>query len=156
MGEVKKITPLMVYKYLPGINCKKCGYSTCMMFASKLLLKEAKIEDCPILFEPKYREKLESLKELLKPLLETYETGLKLDEDKCTGCGNCVVVCPVNIMIDPQIAKGFGTMNDEVVMRVENGKLKIINLKKCRRFPPSRLDCRVCEEFCYTEAIKVY
>jgi len=152
----KKISPLTVYRYLPGINCKKCGYPSCMAFASKLLMREAKIEDCPILFEPKYKSKLEGLKELLKPLLETYETGLELDEDKCVGCGNCVVVCPVNVMEDVDVSKGLGTISDNVIMRVEDGKLKIINLKKCRRFPPSRLDCRVCEQFCYTGAIRVY
>lgn len=155
-GKPAKITVLTVYKLLPGINCKKCGFATCMVFASKLLKKEAKIEDCPPLLEPKYKDKLESLRELLKPILETRETGVKVDVDKCTGCGNCVVVCPANVAVDPNIGKGLSTTSDEVVLRVEDGKVKIVKLEKCRRFPPHGLDCRVCEQYCYTEAIKVY
>ena len=59
-------------------------------------------------------------------------------------------------MEDVNVSKGIGAANENVTMRVEDGKLKIINLKKCRCFPPSRLDCRVCEQYCYTGAIKVY
>lgn len=155
-APAKKISLLDVYKLLPKTNCKKCGQPSCMAFASKLLKKEAKLEECTPLFEPKYKSNLEALKELLKPILETKETGVKVDEDKCTGCGNCVVVCPANVAIDPEIGKGLSTTSDEVVLRVEDGKIKIIQLEKCRRFPPHGLDCRVCEQYCYTGAIKVY
>ncbi len=151
-----KVTVLTVYRYLPGTNCKKCGFASCMVFASKLLTKEVKIEDCPPLLEPKYKDKLEGLRELLKPILETKETGVRVDPDKCTGCGNCVVVCPANVAVDPQIGRGLATTSDEVVLRVEDGVIQIIKLEKCRRFPPHGLDCRVCEQYCYTGAIEVF
>jgi len=59
-------------------------------------------------------------------------------------------------MEDVNVSEEMGAANKNVTMRVEDGKLKIINLKKCRYFPPSRLDCGVCKQYCYTGAIKVY
>jgi len=50
-------SPLEVYKLLPGDNCGECGEGTCMAFASKLIDREAKIEDCPRL-SGKKKEKL--------------------------------------------------------------------------------------------------
>jgi|Deesub1362B_J571_1020462.scaffolds.fasta_scaffold00013_157 acetyl-CoA decarbonylase/synthase complex subunit gamma len=50
-------SPLEVYKMLPGDNCGECGEETCMAFASKLIDRDAKIEDCPRL-KGKKKEKL--------------------------------------------------------------------------------------------------
>jgi ArsR family metal-binding transcriptional regulator len=36
-----------IYKYLPRTNCKKCGLPTCMAFASKLVMEEIRLDDCP-------------------------------------------------------------------------------------------------------------
>ncbi|RLG52515.1 MAG: tRNA CCA-pyrophosphorylase [Thermoproteota archaeon] len=149
------LSPLDVYKLLPKTNCKKCGH-TCLAFATKLILREVKLEDCPLLFEDKYAENLAKLRELLEPVMDTYETGLKLDESKCTGCGNCVVVCPANVSVDPSVARGMGANSEEVVFRVEDGVAKIVNLERCRRFPPDRINCRMCEQYCYSKAIEIY
>ncbi len=149
------LSPLDVYKLLPKTNCKKCGH-TCLAFATKLILREVKLEDCLLLLEDRYAENLAKLRELLKPVMEAYETGLKLDEDKCTGCGNCVVVCPANASVDSGTARGRGASSGEVVFMVENGVAKIINLEKCRRFPPDRINCRLCEQYCYSKAIEIY
>ncbi len=153
----KKLSPLEVYNLLPKTNCKECGYPSCIAFATNLLLGKNKLEDCPPLFrDPKYAANLEKLKTLLKPMEEMAETGIKLDPDKCTGCGNCVVVCPVNVSIEPKIAKGIGVKRFDLIFLVENGKAKILDLEKCRRFPPERINCRVCEEYCYSGAIEIF
>lgn len=36
-----------IFKYLPKSNCKKCRQPTCMAFATKLVLDEVNLEDCP-------------------------------------------------------------------------------------------------------------
>ncbi len=36
-----------IFKYLPRNNCKKCGLPTCMAFATKLVLDEVNLENCP-------------------------------------------------------------------------------------------------------------
>lgn len=43
-----ELTAMDIYKLLPKTNCGRCGESSCMAFATKLLEKE-KIEDCPLL-----------------------------------------------------------------------------------------------------------
>lgn len=151
----EKISAIQIYRLLPGTNCRKCG-TTCMGFAVKLIQREAEIEECtPLIEDPKYSEKLSKLKELLKPLMEALETLVEIDTDKCIGCGNCVIACPANVSIEPQAAKGVNPRSKDVVFTVENGKIKVLNIQKCRRYPPSRMNCRICELVCYSNAIKI-
>jgi len=150
-----RITPLQVYKLLPGINCKKCG-TTCMGFAVKLINRQAKIEDCPpLISDPKYADKLAGLRQLLAPLLTATETLVTIDLEKCVGCGNCVVACPANVAIDPKAGRGLNPSSSEALWLVEDGKIKVLHLEKCRRYPPHRMNCNVCEMVCYSGAIKV-
>ena len=53
-----------------------------------------------------------------------------IDEDKCTNCGNCIDVCPVEVF-----AKG-------------SKKAKVAKPKEC-------IGCRACEVQCPEDAIKV-
>ncbi|MBC7109869.1 MAG: acetyl-CoA decarbonylase/synthase complex subunit gamma [Archaeoglobi archaeon] len=64
-------SPLEVYKMLPGDNCGECGEDTCMAFASKLIDREAKIDDCPRI-RGKKREKLV---EYLTPAVREVKIG---------------------------------------------------------------------------------
>jgi 4Fe-4S ferredoxin len=128
-----------------------------MAFATRLALREVELKACTPLFEEEqYKEQLTELQNLIMPLLDTEETGIKLDEAKCTGCGNCVVVCPVDASAEPDTASGKAARTTETVFRVEDGLVKIINLEKCRRFPPERMNCRVCEQGCYVNAIEIW
>ena len=60
------VSAMEIYQLLPKTNCKKCGVATCI--AVGLLRKEKKLEDCPVIFEPKYEAKLKKLREMLAPL----------------------------------------------------------------------------------------
>ena len=91
-----------IYMLLPKTNCKKCGLPTCMAFAVGLLGREKKLEECTPLFEEKkYEAKLAKLKEIVAPLESASETGLVIHPEKCFGCGNCVIACPVNVAAEP-------------------------------------------------------
>ncbi len=128
-----------------------------MAFATRLALREVELKDCPPLHEnPQYATQLATINELITPLLAAEETGVKLDDTMCTGCGNCVVVCPVDASAEPDTASGKAARSTDTVFRVENGTAKIINLEKCRRFPPDRMNCRVCEQGCYVKAIEIW
>ncbi len=52
---------ITILKYLPQINCKKCGLQSCMAFAVKLSQGEVELKHCPEISP----QKLEELKEVL-------------------------------------------------------------------------------------------
>ncbi|ADP77322.1 acetyl-CoA decarbonylase/synthase gamma subunit [Methanothermus fervidus DSM 2088] len=66
-----ELTAMDIYKLLPKTNCGRCGESSCMAFATKLLEKKKKIEDCPLLSGAE-KEKLE---ELLAPAVKEITFG---------------------------------------------------------------------------------
>jgi electron transfer flavoprotein alpha subunit len=55
---------------------------------------------------------------------------IKINKEKCTGCGNCVDACP------------FG------VLEIKNGKAVIKNIANCRM-------CGRCMQACPNNAIKI-
>ena len=55
-----------IQRLLPMTNCKSCGYSTCMAYAAGLREGESNLQDCPPLWEEKYREKREKLQTYLE------------------------------------------------------------------------------------------
>ncbi len=61
-----ELKPLDVYKLLPGTNCKQCGESTCLAFATKLAKQEAKVNGCTPLYSEEYRQRRERLLNLLE------------------------------------------------------------------------------------------
>ena len=55
-----------ILKLLPLTNCKACGYATCMAYAAALREGEIRLEDCPPLWEEKFREKQVKLQAYLE------------------------------------------------------------------------------------------
>jgi 4Fe-4S ferredoxin len=149
-------TPMEIFKLLPKTNCKICGEQTCMSFAFKVITRERKLEDCKPLFdEEKYKKQLEELINLLEPLEKATETGLIVEEDLCTGCANCVVVCPVHASEDPYgMGSGKGPTIENPILLIENGVVKVINMLLCRRYGKERILCVACRENCPTDAIR--
>jgi 4Fe-4S ferredoxin len=149
------VSAMEIYQLLPKSACKECGYSSCMGLAVALLNREKKLEDCPPLFDPKYADKLKKLQEILAPLEKASETGLIIHDEKCFGCGNCVVACPVNVAADPTgCAVGLGPKSDRVILVVEDGIVKCLNVKECRRFGPQGTQCNACTATCPSKAIE--
>jgi len=73
---------------------------------------------------------------------------LEVDDNLCMRCGNCCVSCPVNRQVDPQLAGTGTSASDEVIMRIEGGRVKILHEEKCT-------GCKTCETNCPNRAIRV-
>jgi ArsR family metal-binding transcriptional regulator len=54
-----------IFKLLPRTNCKECGYVTCLVYAADLCEGKAGLEACPVLLDPKYADKRETLMDML-------------------------------------------------------------------------------------------
>lgn len=71
------------------------------------------------------------------------------DEEACLGCGNCVIVCPVNAFSDPYLAAGhLNELDGKALLEVENGKVNVVNQEVCG-------SCATCSLICPTNAIRL-
>ncbi len=147
------VSVMQVYKNLPGLNCGKCGEDSCMSFAVKLLHGEGKLEQCSPILNSGYTTKKKELEEIISGLGKAEKTGLIIHEKFCSGCGNCVIACPVSAMADPGAMGGKGPKSRDLVFRVINGKVKIVDISRCRRTGEDKR-CRICVDVCPTKAIE--
>ncbi|MFW9969570.1 MAG: acetyl-CoA decarbonylase/synthase complex subunit gamma [Candidatus Odinarchaeota archaeon] len=61
-------SPLEVYALLDKSNCKDCGYDTCMAFATDILERKVKVQDCTHLMkDPKQAKNREKLIKIITP-----------------------------------------------------------------------------------------
>lgn len=72
---MKLNSPLQVYKYLPQTNCAECGEATCMAFASHLIDRSKKIDDCPPILKEGFKKKYLELQTLLAPEIREITIG---------------------------------------------------------------------------------
>ncbi len=72
---------------------------------------------------------------------------LMTDEDACLGCGNCVIVCPVNANSSKELAAGsLNELDEKPLLEVRNGTVKVIDQDACG-------SCGACAMICPTSAI---
>jgi len=79
----------------------------------------------------------------------TRTTILVTDEDMCLGCGNCVIVCPVNALSDPYLASGhLNELDSKPLLEIVNGTVKVLDQELCN-------GCGTCAMICPVDAIKL-
>jgi acetyl-CoA decarbonylase/synthase complex subunit gamma len=69
-------SPLDVYALLDKSNCGDCGYDTCMAFATDLLERKIRIEDCTHLQRQKQQKNFKKLKKLIMPPQKPVRIGV--------------------------------------------------------------------------------
>ncbi len=73
--SIKEISPIDVYRLLPGTACKECGEPNCMAFATRLVNGEVTLEACPPLKNSEYQDLYRQLQQLLAPAVQTITFG---------------------------------------------------------------------------------
>ncbi len=62
----------------------------------------------------------------------TLTSVLMTDEEVCLGCGNCVIVCPVNAQDNKNLAAGYlNEVESKKILEVRNGSVKVVNQDVC-------------------------
>ncbi len=138
-----------ILEFLPRTDCGQCGL-TCGEFADRLLSREQKPEDCPVLHEPDYAGFIEALQELLAQV----PAVMHIDPEKCNGCGICVAMCEYHLGNCPEARLGRGPrLADAVVFHIINGTAVVVRPDLCTRMVQAAEKCNKCAEHCPTEAI---
>ena len=71
-------------------------------------------------------------------------TRLETDEAACLGCGNCVIVCPVNALDNRELAAGYlYDMDEKALLGVKNGIISVVNQDLCGADGACALICPV-------------
>jgi 4Fe-4S ferredoxin len=141
-------------EFLPGSDCRQCGMS-CAEFAELLLQRDLAPEDCPVLHEPDYAGFIEALHEVLGPAAAA--PGMRIDPDKCNGCGICVTMCEFHLGNCDAARLGQGPRpQDQVVFRMINGSATVVHQELCTRLVQAAEKCSKCAEYCPTEAIELF
>ena len=142
-----------ILEFLPASDCRQCGVS-CAEFAASLLARQAAPEDCPVLHEPDYAGFIEALHELLGPLAAA---GMRIDPEKCNGCGICVAMCEFHLGNCAAARLGQGPrLRDQVVFHMINGTVVVVHQELCTRLVQAAEKCSKCAEYCPTEAIELF
>jgi len=71
----KALSPIDIYKLLPKTNCKECGEENCMAFATKIVNREAQLDQCLPLLKDQKSKTYSELKEILKPPVKEVTVG---------------------------------------------------------------------------------
>jgi len=142
-----------ILEFLPGADCRQCGVS-CAEFATSLLARERSPDDCPVLHEPDYAGFIEALHELLGPLAAA---GMRINPEKCNGCGICVAMCEFHLgnCAAARLGKGPRTQ-DQVVFHMINGTVVVVHQELCTRLVQAAEKCSKCAQYCPTEAIELF
>ncbi|MBD3229377.1 MAG: 4Fe-4S dicluster domain-containing protein [Candidatus Lokiarchaeota archaeon] len=83
---------------------------------------------------------------------------LKINEKRCTGCTQCILVCPINLQIEPKLKQGVippkKDSKTDLIMRVINGKTTLIHPEYCYN-KDFDFECERCVKICPTGAFQI-
>ena len=144
----KFLSPLQIYRLLPRTNCKLCGCPGCYAFAFELLGRRKKLDDCPELLSEGFRNSYKLLAEILGGGELVEGTDFVIDKERCTGCGDCVIVC--SRALTTITSRSIISHRQEVppVLQVIDGAIQVVNWSSCKRTIKGSDLCTLCVEKC--------
>ncbi|MDI9624281.1 MAG: 4Fe-4S binding protein [Methanothermobacter sp.] len=139
-------------------NCVKCEIcaQTCPIRCINVVESIATIDE-----DVKYH-----LKDLKIPHRILRMKNIKIDSERCKGCGTCIRFCPTGAIkledetatIDTSICIGCGAcanVCEEGVIKLERELGPVIRTKELLIDQEACVACQICEENCPTEAIRL-
>jgi electron transport complex protein RnfB len=94
---------LQIDRILPQTQCRQCGYTGCLPYASAIAEGSADINRCPPGGESVIAELADLLQRAPLPLDPTLITAAPscahIDEARCIGCTLCIAACPVDAIV---------------------------------------------------------
>ena len=148
MAKKKRLQPLQIYQLLPRTNCKKCGLAGCYAFAFALINREKKPADCPELLTEAFGRAFKQLNEAFGAGEILEGTDFVVDKEKCTGCGDCVIVCIKGLTTLTRGGILFHREEVPPVLQIVDGMVYVINWDSCKRNLAESGLCTRCEEKC--------
>ncbi len=150
------LTTEAIREFLPNTDCGQCGL-TCAEFADFLRTHELAPEDCPVLHQEDYAGYIEALRELLGEPPAGVAAGMRIDADKCIGCGICVAMCEFHLGNCAEARLGTGPRGqDGIIFQVINGSVVVVHQERCTRLLQAAEKCSKCAEHCPTRAICLF
>jgi acetyl-CoA decarbonylase/synthase complex subunit gamma len=73
--SIRELSPIDVYRHLPGTNCGDCGDQNCMAFATRVVNGEILLDACLPLRTPSYAAAFRELSDLLAPAVRAVTIG---------------------------------------------------------------------------------
>jgi acetyl-CoA decarbonylase/synthase complex subunit gamma len=72
----KEPSPIDVYQLLPKTNCGQCGEQNCLAFATRVVSREAQVEECAPLLMKEYDRARRQLQKMLRPAVKEVVVGV--------------------------------------------------------------------------------
>lgn len=156
MTQGNRLTFYQIYRLLPKSNCKACGCSSCLAFASALIVREKKVVDCPELQTELFRSSLELLEKYFSPNDLVESNGMIIHKERCIGCGDCAAVCNYALSIMGTAGDLKKIEIDKPVLQIIDGVVNVLNVESCKRCAKDNSElCSVCASKCVFDALEL-
>ena len=149
----ERLQPLQLYQLLPRTNCKLCGCAGCYAFAFALICRTKRPADCPDLLTDAFGKALKRLSEEFGEGEIIEGTDFVIDKGKCTGCGDCVVVCSRALTTITRHGILLHREGVPPVLQIVDGRMQVIQWDSCKRTLEEANLCSLCKEKCPFGAI---